>query len=183
MTNAMLIQSIYQQAIRFAASKHAESNQTIPGTNLPYVVHLSNVAMEVLVAHQQNPDFNLEMAVSMALLHDTLEDTSATVSELVAAFGPEVAEGVAALTKNKALAKPERMADSLNRIQALPKEAAIVKLADRITNLQAPPAHWDMAKKESYLQEARLIGQRLSEANANLAQRLQKKIIEYQQYI
>ena len=38
----MQIQSLYQKAIKFAAAKHAAQNQTIPGTNLPYVVHLSN---------------------------------------------------------------------------------------------------------------------------------------------
>lgn len=42
----MEIQSIYQETIKFATARHLAQNQTIPGTDLPYVVHLSNVAME-----------------------------------------------------------------------------------------------------------------------------------------
>lgn len=45
----MEIQSLYQQTIKFATAKHLEMAQYVPGTNLPYVVHLSNVAMEILV--------------------------------------------------------------------------------------------------------------------------------------
>ena len=55
--NIMEIQSIYQQAIKFAALKHSEIQQTIPGTDLPYVVHLSNVAMEILIASHNTSDF------------------------------------------------------------------------------------------------------------------------------
>ena len=44
----MEIQTLYQEAIKFATAKHLEENQKLPGTDLPYVVHLSNVAMEIL---------------------------------------------------------------------------------------------------------------------------------------
>jgi (p)ppGpp synthase/HD superfamily hydrolase len=39
------------------------------------------------------------------------------------------------------------MLDSLNRTKQLQKEVWAVKLADRITNLQTPPTHWDTVKK------------------------------------
>jgi hypothetical protein len=41
----MEIQQLYQKSIKFAAGKHAEIDQKIPGTNLPYVVHICNVSM------------------------------------------------------------------------------------------------------------------------------------------
>lgn len=47
------LQTIYQNTIKFAAEKHADQNQVIPGTDLPYVVHLSNVTMEILIASQK----------------------------------------------------------------------------------------------------------------------------------
>ncbi|WP_294322593.1 hypothetical protein [uncultured Chryseobacterium sp.] len=78
----MSLQDIYQNTIQFAAQKHTEINQTIPGTNLPYVVHLSNVAMEILVAAGQSESFNIGFAIQVALLHDVLEDTGATFEEL-----------------------------------------------------------------------------------------------------
>lgn len=179
----MDIQTIYQNAIKFAALKHAEKNQTVPGTNLPYVVHLSNVAMEIMAAYHNDAGINLGFALKVALLHDTIEDTSATFDEIANQFDMATAEGVMALTKNNNLPAPEKMPDSLNRIRALPKEVWAVKLADRITNLQEPPQHWGAAKKEAYRKESIQIWQHLKGANQCLEQRLAKKINEYERYI
>lgn len=71
----MKIQKLYQEALKFASAKHAEKDQKVPGTNLPYAVHISNVAMEILIAGYHTPDFNLSFGIQVALLHDTLEDT------------------------------------------------------------------------------------------------------------
>ena len=91
------IQTIYQKTIAFAAEHHGQ--QKMPN-GLPYIVHLSNVAMEVFMAHKQKPDFELKLAVQLALLHDVLEDTSLSFKELEDAFDGVVARGVLALTKN-----------------------------------------------------------------------------------
>jgi guanosine-3',5'-bis(diphosphate) 3'-pyrophosphohydrolase len=179
----MQTQSSYQKAIKFAALKHVEQNQLVPGTNLPYVVHLSNVAMEILMAAQNSTDFNVDFAVQVALLHDTLEDTATTLEELIETFGATIAEGVLALTKNGDLPKSERMGDSLNRIRQQHKEIWAVKLADRITNLQIPPQHWDTAKKIAYQKEALLILEELKGGNAFLENRLRLKIAEYEKYL
>jgi (p)ppGpp synthase/HD superfamily hydrolase len=179
----MQTQSYYQKAIKFAALKHVEQNQLVPGTNLPYVVHLSNVAMEILIAAQNSPNFDVDFAVQVALLHDTLEDTATTWEELSEAFGATIAEGVLALTKNGDLPKSERMGDSLNRIRKLQKEVWAVKLADRITNLQIPPQHWDAAKRIAYQKEAILILEELKGGNAFLENRLRLKIAEYENYL
>lgn len=179
----MQTQSSYQKAIKFAALKHEEQNQLVPGTNLPYVVHLSNVAMEILIAAQNSTDINVDFAVQVALLHDTLEDTATTLEELTETFGVSVAEGVLALTKNGDLPKSERMEDSLNRIRKQQKEIWAVKLADRITNLQIPPQHWDTAKKIAYQKEALLILEELKGGNAFLENRLRLKIAEYEKYL
>lgn len=129
------VQEHYHKAIYFATGKHIALNQTIPGTNYPYVVHLSNVAMEILMAAPHSAGFDLNLAIQVALLHDILEDTNTGLAELEVEFGVLVADCVSALTKNKALPKENRMRDCLARIKKLPKEAWAVKLADRITNL------------------------------------------------
>ncbi|WP_294252265.1 HD domain-containing protein [uncultured Chryseobacterium sp.] len=175
----MSLQEIYQNTIKFAAHKHAEINQTIPGTNLPYVVHLSNVAMEILVASEQSESFNTGFAIQVALLHDVLEDTDATFEELSEKFGKAVAEGVLALTKNAELPKYERMAESLKRIRQQPQEVWAVKVADRITNLQQPPHFWTPEKIEKYIQEATMILKELRGGNTYLEHRLQNKIENY----
>jgi len=179
----MKTQTLYQEAIKFATAKHLEQNQNVPGTNLPYVVHLSNVAMEIMIASFNSDNFNLELAVQVALLHDTLEDTLTDFAELKSKFGIEVATAVSALTKNNDLPKEQSMADSLARIKDLQSEVWAVKLADRITNLQPPPAHWNNERKIAYREEARLILNELKEGNKFLARRLETKIEEYQIYI
>ncbi len=173
------IQSIYQETILFAAEKHARINQCIPGTTIPYAVHLSNLCMEIFLADQKTDGFNLKLAIQAALLHDTLEDTDTTEIELEEKFGIAIPLCVKALTKNIELPKDQQMADSLNRIKKMPLEIWAVKLADRITNLQPPPAHWDNGKKISYLEEARIILNELKEGNDFLANRLRTKIEEY----
>jgi guanosine-3',5'-bis(diphosphate) 3'-pyrophosphohydrolase len=179
----MNIQSYYQKALKFAAQKHAAQNQMLPGTNLPYVVHLSNVAMEILMAAQNSTEFNAVFAVQVALLHDTIEDTSTTPDEIAEVFDPSIAAAVSALTKNDTLPKNEKMSDSLTRIKKLEKEVWAVKLADRITNLQQPPSHWDDQKIKGYKKEALTILENLRGGNTYLEKRLEAKISEYEKYI
>jgi (p)ppGpp synthase/HD superfamily hydrolase len=176
-----MTQEIYQKAIKFAGEKYR--NQKVPGTESNYLLHISNVAMEILLAHRVNEDFDLNYAVQLALLHDTLEDTETELSELEGNFGKKIALGVEALTKNDNLiSKKEKMNDSLFRINKLEKEVGIVKLADRITNLQNPPKHWEKDKIENYLNEAILISKMLNNKNKFLNKRLETKIIEYKKY-
>ena len=134
----MELQSLYQEAIKIATYKHMEKRQIVKGTKLPYVVHVSNVTMEIFMAAFHTRNFNLEFAIPVALLHDTIEDTTTTLEELDTHFGNAVAEGVMALTKNEGLPEEQQTLDSLTRIKQLKKEVWAVKLADRITNLQPP---------------------------------------------
>lgn len=171
------IQEAWLEAWHFAARAHR--GQLLPGSDLPYLVHVGAVAMEVLIAHQHSPLARPNIAIQCALLHDVLEDTSTTESELVAAFGHEVCAGVRALTKDPLLSKDESMLDSLRRIQMQPTEIWAVKLADRITNLTSPPAHWSVQKIASYRSEAELIFDRLKYAHVSLAARLADRIAHY----
>lgn len=177
----MPTQDLYQKAIKFAGEAH--KNQIVPGTESNYLLHLSNVAMEVLFAYMDNQNFDLNFAVQLALLHDIIEDTEVTYSELTEIFDNKIADGVLALTKDKKLAKKFQLNDSLERIHKQPKEVGIVKLADRITNLQKPPALWNIEKKKSYLLQVTDIYAILAKSNDYLANRLDTKIREYEQYI
>jgi (p)ppGpp synthase/HD superfamily hydrolase len=75
------------------------------------------------------------------------------------------------------------MTDSLNRINKLQKEVGLVKLADRITNLQSPPNHWSNEKIKNYCKEAKLILNTLTNKNEYLSKRLKLKIDEYEKKI
>ena len=72
---------------------------------------------------------------------------------------------------------------SLKRIKSMPPEVWAVKLADRITNLQPPPPHWDKERKIKYREEAKIILSELKGGNEFLAKRLEKKIEEYRIYL
>lgn len=177
---------LYLKARRFATLAH--EGQTYGGPNegehVPYLNHIGAVAMEVMLAlaSTQEP-VNGDLAIQCALLHDVVEDTERSIEDIAAEFGADVAAGVLALTKDEALStKLEQMEDSLRRIKAQPKEVWMVKLADRITNLQKPPFYWNADKARNYRSEAQLIYDELHEANPALAQRLAEKIEAYQHF-
>jgi len=152
----------------------------VPGTKLPYLLHVTTVAQEVAVALGVEPGHDGDLAICCALLHDTVEDCGVTVEELRGIFGPAVAAGVAALSKDPSLDKSAAMVDSLDRIRRQPQEVWMVKLADRITNLQPAPAHWDSERRRAYRDEARVILDELGEASPWLAARLRAKIEGYE---
>lgn len=175
-------QDLYLKACRFAAQAH--HGQTVPDSDIPYLMHLSLVSMEVIASFSAEPDVDTALAVQCALLHDVIEDTSVTYEQVLAAFGQAVADGVMALTKDRMLpTKQEQMADSLRRIREQPREVWMVKLADRITNLHVPLPSWTTEKIRKYEAEAVTILDALGMASSYLADRLRGKIAAYDAYL
>jgi guanosine-3',5'-bis(diphosphate) 3'-pyrophosphohydrolase len=175
-------QDKYLEAWNFASTIH--NGQMIPGSDIPYINHLGLVAMEATAAIANKNINNPNLLIVCALLHDSIEDTSTTYDHIKNSFGIDVAKGVLALTKDEQLpSKHEQMLDSISRIKEQPIEVWMVKLCDRITNLQAPPKHWNKEKITQYQDEARLILGQLGEASQFLSQRLRNKIAAYGQYL
>jgi (p)ppGpp synthase/HD superfamily hydrolase len=166
----------YLHAVQFAAHAHGEQKTL---TGLPYLVHLASVAMELTCAFRAEPGHDEVLGISCALMHDVVEDTSTSLEQVAAAFGPRVAAGVSALTKNPALPRGEQMPDSLERILRQPAEIAMVKLADRITNLSGTPPQWSKEKVAEYRDEAQHILDTLGGASSFLAERLRERIAAY----
>jgi (p)ppGpp synthase/HD superfamily hydrolase len=169
---------LYLKACRFACERH--NGQDFMGTKLPYFLHLSQVVGEVVhcLAAEENVDG--DSAIAMAWLHDVIEDTKTSGEEILAAgFSLKVAQGVKALTKDPNLPKAERMGDSLNRIIKHSREAAVVKLADRITNLQPPPLKWSEEKISGYAAEADQILEVLGGSSRHMADRFRRKLAGY----
>ena len=135
--------------------------------------------MEVCAALSTESYSLPNVAVQCALLHDVIEDTEIGFEELETQFGQVVAEGVLALTKDPNLSKSDAMDDSLARILRCPAEVWIVKLSDRITNLQKPPESWSAKKRTYYVEEAETILKTLGPASAYLTNRLARKIEVY----
>lgn len=171
------MQETWLKAWCYAARVHGQ--QKFPGSDMPYLVHLGMVSMEILAAHAQEPIDGIGTAMQCAILHDAMEDQDVSHATLAADYGLAVADGVAALSKAPGLPKAEAMADSLQRIRQQPKAVWCVKLADRISNLQAPPHYWSPEKISAYRTEAGVILAALGQAHGYLAQRLRAKMAAY----
>jgi (p)ppGpp synthase/HD superfamily hydrolase len=122
-----------ERALRWAAVCH--EGQTRKGCGAPYAEHLMGVA---LILDRLGFD---EDVVIAGLLHDAVEDTSATLEEVERRFGPNVAELVAYCSeiKNDAQGQKrpwiDRKRDHLETFRHAPENARAVLLADKLHNL------------------------------------------------
>src|SRR6266496_1702418 len=94
---------LYVRAVRFAAQAHGA--QKMPGLEVPYIAHPCQVAAEVILTLQKEKHDLPDLAVACALLHDVVEDTPAPLDAIEKEFGPAIAKGVSALTKDSSLPK------------------------------------------------------------------------------
>jgi (p)ppGpp synthase/HD superfamily hydrolase len=76
-----------------------------------------------------------EEVLAAALLHDVIEDTHATLSEVHERFGPWVAELVACVTENPDLPAVERKRAYRDRLRHAPHAARAICAADKVCNL------------------------------------------------
>ena len=120
---------LWREAAGFAARKHA--GQFRKDKQTPYIAHPFRVAMTV------RHTFGSEDPVAMAaaLLHDVIEDTTADYDDLDQEFGREVADVVAALTKDMRMQEEARERVYDEQLSTAPWQAKLVKLADVYDNL------------------------------------------------
>ncbi|MBV7566022.1 HD domain-containing protein [Pseudomonas sp. PDM27] len=169
------LQQLYNQAWLFASTAHL--GQQMKGSELPYTTHVAMVANELIFADRVETVGALEIALPAALLHDVLEDTPTTQAELADVFGTLVASTVGCLSKN--LIVPFSEERYFQSIAAHSREAAAIKLCDRITNLQSAPSTWTHSKRASYLEESALILEALGPAHTYLRLRLSDAMTRY----
>jgi (p)ppGpp synthase/HD superfamily hydrolase len=113
-------------ALAFALEAHG--SQRRKGKDVPYVAHLLGVASLVLELG------GTEDQAIAGLLHDTLEDTSATVDDL-ARFGDDVVRIIVACTDSPGTSA-ERKARYVAKIPTLPADIALVSACDKLHNLR-----------------------------------------------
>lgn len=121
-----------RQAVAFAARHHGDQRRP---TGAPYLEHLLE-ALEVLVMGAGIGDPEVLCA---AVLHDVVEDTACTLADVSAAFGNRVAELVGWVTIPQARPGQDEADVKTGYLRGLsraPREAILVKLADRASNVQ-----------------------------------------------
>jgi hypothetical protein len=122
---------LVSRAIEYATQAHARIDQRRKYSNQPYDVHLKSVAN--LIREVVDDD---EM-VAAAWLHDTVEDTPATVEDIEREFGQSVACLVSELTDVSRPGDGNRAARKRIDRQHIAKASArakTIKLADLIDN-------------------------------------------------
>src|SRR5688572_29746607 len=121
-------QQLWQQAASLAARQH--QGQMRKDGRTPYFAHPVRVALTVCHVFEEQD----ATALATALLHDLIEDTTTDFDELAEQFGKEVADAVAALTKDARLPEFEREAAYDRQLAAASWQARLVKLADVYDN-------------------------------------------------
>lgn len=153
-----------RRARNFATLHHAEVSQLRKYTNEPYINHPAEVVSIVKTAPH-----TLAM-VQAAWLHDTVEDTNATLDDIRREFGDEVAELVEMLTDISRPGDGNRAAckaiDREHTAKANPA-AKTIKLADLISNTSSIVAR-DPAFAKIYLMEKRQLLEVLKEGDHTL---------------
>jgi hypothetical protein len=169
-------------ALTFAARAHA--NQRRKGAaQEPYINHLIEVADLVREATGGSD----EDALVAALLHDVVEDTPATLGELAARFGDEVARVVAETSDDMSLPKNERRRARIAAAAHKTPRARLVKAADLISNLRAvatsPPAGWGCDRQLGYLDGCRQLMDAMRGANPAIEARFDAEAAEAERII
>jgi guanosine-3',5'-bis(diphosphate) 3'-pyrophosphohydrolase len=138
------------RAASFSADLHR--HQSRKGDDPPpYINHPLEVA-SILANVGDITDVTTLVA---ALLHDTIEDTSASGEELEQQFGARVRALVEEVTDDKDLEKAERKRLQIERTSALSTAAKQIKLGDKICNMRDvvadPPSGWSLQRRREYL--------------------------------
>jgi GTP pyrophosphokinase/guanosine-3',5'-bis(diphosphate) 3'-pyrophosphohydrolase len=128
-TNADLIRRAYAYGLAAHDGQLRKSGE-------PYFTH--PVAVAAILTEQRLDD----ATIVTALLHDTIEDTRSTYSEVAAMFGEEIAElvdGVTKLTNLQLSSAQSQQAENFRKLfMAMSRDLRVilVKLADRLHNMR-----------------------------------------------
>ncbi|WP_378943569.1 RelA/SpoT family protein [Mesorhizobium sp. ANAO-SY3R2] len=126
-------EALLNKAYVYAMQKHGHQRRA---SGDPYFSHPLEVAAILTDMHLD------EATIAVALLHDTIEDTSATRAEIDELFGPDIGKLVEGLTKLKKLdlvSKKAEQAENLRKLLLAISEdvrVLLVKLADRLHNMR-----------------------------------------------
>ena len=164
---------LVQRAILFATEAH--QGQTRKYTGEPYIVHPLEV-MEIVKTVPHTPEM-----LAAAVLHDVVEDTDVTLSDIWNEFGYKVRQLVADLTDISVPSDGNRKArkhlDLIHTAKALP-QSKTVKLADLISNSKSITEH-DPKFAKVYMKEKAALLKVLTEGDPTLYARAKKIVDDY----
>ncbi|HEX7246381.1 MAG TPA: bifunctional (p)ppGpp synthetase/guanosine-3',5'-bis(diphosphate) 3'-pyrophosphohydrolase [Solirubrobacterales bacterium] len=120
-------------AFEFACERHADQLRRSGDEFITHPVGVAQICAEMKLDTE---------TICAALLHDTVEDTSASLEEIEAEFGSEIAKLVDGVTKLTGIAfesRDERQAENYRKMMvamATDVRVILIKLADRLHNMR-----------------------------------------------
>jgi GTP diphosphokinase / guanosine-3',5'-bis(diphosphate) 3'-diphosphatase len=161
---------IISDALCFAMECHRDQRRKDKNAT-PYINHLIGTMRNVVDA-----GINDIATICAAILHDTIEDTTATHNDLLNDFGKEIADIVMECTDDKTKEKAERKRLQVANAAGKSDKAKIVKMADKLYNtndlLTNPPPDWDENKIKEYFNWAKTVTDQMKGVNAFLEKSL-----------
>jgi len=137
-------------AAAFAARAHRDQRRR-NWTREPYINHPLAVA-EALATIGGVTD---ESTLAAALLHDVVEDTAVTNTDIESVFGQTVARIVREVTDDPHQPRAQRKQRQVDQAESMSSPARLVKLADQLCNItdliQGAPEDWDRLQVEGYI--------------------------------
>ena len=120
--------ALWQEAAAFAGEAHKHQTRN---DGRPYVSHCFRVAMTASIVF----GFDDPEVIAGALLHDTIEDCDVDYDKILEVFGHNIANYVAAMTKDMRLEEEIREISYDKQLADGPWQGRLIKLADVFDNL------------------------------------------------
>ncbi len=155
------------RALDYAAQQHTTQRRK-DAAQTPYINHpIALIKVLAIDAGITDPD-----VLAAAVLHDTVEDTSTEEADLRRLFGNRITDIVMEVTDDQSLRNDVRKRLQVERAHKKTPEAAMVKFADKISNLRdvaaSPPPSWSLERRRDYFDWAKAVVDRLPPVNEKL---------------
>lgn len=152
-------------SVVFASDKHKFQRRK-GFLKIPYINHPLRVVKILSDCGETNTDLLIA-----AVLHDTVEDTDASLSEIEVLFGANVAQMVEEVTDNMLLPQKERKELQVQKASKLSDDAKKIKIADKICNINDLvnyPINWSKVRKIEYVDWSERVFEGLKGVNLEL---------------
>lgn len=134
--NNPLDTTFFDRAVRFATEAHHGTERR--GKGYPYIIHPME-AVSIVATLTNDPEM-----LAAAMLHDTVEDTSATIEQIRELFG----ERVASLVQHETAPLPDdapwrtRKEAQVAQLANAPHDSKVVAMGDKLSNMRALAADY-----------------------------------------
>jgi GTP diphosphokinase / guanosine-3',5'-bis(diphosphate) 3'-diphosphatase len=153
------------KAIVFAAEKHKFQRRK-GFSRIPYINHPLKVAQILSDCGEED-----EKLIIASILHDVIEDTDASLDDIIHNFGKEICDIILEVTDDKKIPSSLRKKLQIKSAPGLSENAKKLKIADKICNIRDIvnyPLFWSTRRKRNYLEWAQKVVAGCSGVNSRL---------------